>query len=50
MDLSDSKLGLKTHGLYRIEQVHANGTFTIHRGPGVIDRINIRRLRPAYTR
>ena len=50
MGLSDSKLGLKTRGPYRIEQVHANGTFTIHRRPGVIDRVNIRRLRPAYTR
>jgi hypothetical protein len=37
MDLSDSKLGLKTHGLYRIEQVHANGTLTRRRGQGVID-------------
>jgi hypothetical protein len=26
----------------------ANGTLTIRRGLGVIDRVNIRRLRPAY--
>ena len=50
MGLSDSKLGLKTRGPYRIEQVHANGTLTIRRGPNIIDRVNIRRLRPAYIR
>ena len=39
---------VKTRGPYRVEQVHTNGTLTIRRGPGVIDRVNIRRLRPAY--
>ena len=39
MGLSDSKLGLKTRGPYRIEQVHTNGTLTIRRGPGVLDRL-----------
>jgi hypothetical protein len=48
MGLSDSKLGLKTRGPYRIEQVHTNGTLTIRRGPGILDRINIRRLHLAY--
>jgi hypothetical protein len=52
MGLSDSTLELKTRGPYRIlEQVlHANGTLTIRRGQRVIDRVNIRRLRLAYTR
>jgi hypothetical protein len=48
MGLSDSKLGLKTRGPYRIEQVHTNGTLTIRCGPGVLDRVDIRHLRPAY--
>ena len=33
-------------GPFRIERVHANGTVTIRRTPHVIERINIRRLRP----
>ena len=52
MGLSDSKIGLKTREPYRIEQVymHANGALTIRRGQGIIDHVNIRRLRPAYSR
>ena len=45
-----TKLGIRTTGPYRIEQVHTNGTLTIRRGPGLIDRINIRRLRPYFRR
>jgi hypothetical protein len=50
MALIYSKLVLKTREPYRSEQVHASGTLTIRRGPGVIDRDNIGRLRPAYIR
>jgi transposase InsO family protein len=42
------KLTQQTRGPYRIEQVHTNGTLTIRRGPGVVDRLSIRRLRPAF--
>ena len=45
-----TKLGIRTTGPYRIEQVHTNGTLTIRRGPGLVDRINIRRLRPYFRR
>ena len=45
-----TKLGIRTTGPYRIEQVHTNGTLTIRRGPGLTDRINIRRLRPYFRR
>ena len=41
-----AKLGLRTRGPYRIEQVHTNGTLTIRRTPALLDRVNIRRLRP----
>jgi hypothetical protein len=41
-----SKLGVRTDGLYRITQVHTNGTVTIERRPGVTERINIRRVLP----
>ena len=43
-----SKLGYKFREPYLIHQVHANGNVTIQRKPGVLERINIRRLRP-YT-
>ena len=33
-------------GPFTIEQVHVNGTVTIHQGNDVFERINIRRLRP----
>jgi hypothetical protein len=42
------KLTQQTRGPYRIEQVHTNGTLTIRRGPGVVDHLSIRRLRPAF--
>ena len=46
---NNQKLGLKTRGLYHnIEQVHAIGTLTIRRGHGVIDRVNMCRLRSGF--
>ena len=36
-----TKLGQRTKGPFLIEQVHANGTFTIHHGPSLIYRVNI---------
>ena len=39
---------IKMGGPYWIEQVHTNGTLPIRGGPGILDRVNIRRLRPAY--
>ena len=44
-----TKLQNRAEGPFRITQVHVNGTVTIQRAPGVVDRVNIRRLRP-YTR
>ena len=38
------KLGPRTKGPFLIEQLHANGTLTISRGPSLIDRVNIRRV------
>ena len=49
MGLNGSALGLKTRGPYHnIEQVHAIGTLTIRRGHGVIDRVNMCRLRSGF--
>jgi transposase InsO family protein len=39
-------LGQRSEGPFLILQVHANGTVTIQRRPGVVERINIRRLIP----
>jgi hypothetical protein len=39
-----NKLGKRTEGPFTILQVHTNGTVTIQRRPGVVERINIRRL------
>ena len=36
--------------VYRVVQVHTNGTRTIQRRPGLTDRVNIRQLRPAFRR
>lgn len=41
-----SKLGPRTEGPFRIHTVHTNGTVTIIRRPGVLERINIRRILP----
>ena len=43
-----TKLGFRTRGPFRVEQVHTNGTLTIRRSPTLIDRVNIRRLRPFF--
>jgi hypothetical protein len=39
-------LGQRSEGPFLILQVHTNGTVTIQRRPGVVERINIRRLIP----
>ena len=44
-----SKIRIQAQGPYQILQVHTNGTLTIRRTNNVIDRVNIRRLRPAIT-
>ena len=36
----------RADGPFRIQTVHVNGTVTIERAPGVLERINIRRIRP----
>jgi hypothetical protein len=41
-----SKLDPRASNRFRIVQVHTNGTVVIERRPGVLERINIRRLRP----
>lgn len=40
------KLQPRGEGPFRIEQVHTNGTLTIRLSPNVIERINIRRVKP----
>jgi len=42
------KLDPRATGPFRIERVHVNGTVTIRRNAHVTERINIRRVRPAY--
>ena len=42
------KLGRLTAGPFPIERVHCNGTVTIRRSPNVVDRVNIRRIRPFF--
>jgi hypothetical protein len=41
-----TKLGKLTRGPFMIERVHCNGTITIRRNANVVDRINIRNVRP----
>ena len=43
-----NKLGPATKGPFRIEQVHCNGTLTIRRSATIVDRVNIRQLRPYF--
>ena len=43
-----TKLGTRTQGPYKIEQVHTNGTLTIQLRPGITERINIQRVTPFY--
>jgi transposase InsO family protein len=40
------KLKPKTTGPYQITDVHVNGTITIQRGPGITERLSIRRVKP----
>lgn len=41
-----TKLEDRATGPYKVVEVHVNGTVTIERAPGVLERINIRRVRP----
>ena len=43
---SGAKMESTTSGPYTIERVHTNGTVTILRNPGVVERVNIRRIKP----
>ena len=38
----------RAHGPYRICQVYTNGTCDVERAPGVVERMNIRRLVPFF--
>ena len=40
------KLEPRASGPFTIESVHTNGTVTIRRNPHIVERINIRRIRP----
>ena len=42
------KMSPMYNGPYSVLQVHTNGTLTIQRTPTLIDRVNIRRLRPLF--
>ena len=41
-----TKLGKRKEGPYNIEQIHVNGTVSMCLRPGVLERINIRRIMP----
>ena len=41
-----TKLGERTEGPYRIVTVHVNGTISIELSPGILERINVRRVIP----
>ena len=40
------KLDERAAGPYTIQQVHANGTITVQRNGGVVERVNVRRVKP----
>jgi hypothetical protein len=40
------KLGKRTSGPHRVLQTHVNGTLTIELRPGILERLNIRRVIP----
>jgi hypothetical protein len=42
------KMEPRAVGPYRITRVHSNGTITIELSPGVVERINIRRVKPYH--
>ena len=41
-----TKMGLRTHGPYKITQVHCNGNVTLDVGRDSTERINIKRIQP----
>ena len=41
-----AKLAPKLTGPFQVTAVHANGNCTIRRAPTVLERVNVRRLRP----
>ena len=45
-----AKLDARAEGPFIIEQVHTNGTVSITRAPNIVERINVRRLKPYYRR
>lgn len=47
---SRGKLKPKTTGPFTIAATHVNGTVTIQRGPGVLERLSIRRVKPYIAR
>jgi len=47
-DETTRKLSTYYRGPYQVTRVHCNGTLSIRRTPILIDRVNIRRLRPKF--
>lgn len=45
-----NKMQSRTIGPFPIQIVHTNGTVSIRRSPNVLERVNIRRVRPFYRR
>ena len=43
-----TSMGIRTKGPYQIQRVHCNGTLTIRRTANIIDRLNIRQVRPFF--
>ena len=43
-----NKLSPSVEGPYRVDQVYTNGTVLIRLGPNLVERINIRWIRPRY--
>ena len=41
-----TKMGLRTHGPYKITQVHCNGNVTLDVGRDSTERINIKQIQP----
>ena len=46
LTIDPTKLAARAPNRFRITQVHTNGTVTIERRPGILERVNIRRIRP----
>jgi len=45
-----AKLDPRAEGPFMVEQIHTNGTVTIERAPNIIERVNVRRLKPYHCR